>query len=130
MARSSSSKSPANKANNTSLEIDFSNSKTQQELALEQATTRGVWVNKLHALLAGVEGGKGEVDTFYKIGDFGTPSGARTAVREITKKADVLPAVFSLEPRVFANADGKRVSELWAAVLSSDAAEAAEGVTA
>lgn len=115
----------ATKAANASLDIDFGTSKSANELAVEKAQTRGVWINKLVALNEGIYAGKGELDKFYRIGTFSTPSGARTVIRTLSKNPDALPGEFVLEPRIVVT-DGKRTSELWACVPSEDFDAAAE----
>lgn len=108
---------------NASLDIDFAVGKSANELASEQAVTRSVWISKLSALRAGVEAGKGQRDTFYRIGTFATPSGARTVIRELGRRPERLPGAFDLEPRVTGQG-AERVSELWASVPSDEEAVA------
>jgi hypothetical protein len=104
--------------------IDFSAGKAASELAVEAAATRGMWVNKLAALRAGVEEGAGESGTFYLLGEFTTASGARTVVKNLSKNPDALPGVFDMQSRIVVDANSVKTSELWVAYISDD--EAAE----
>jgi len=117
-------KSPAISTANFDSAIDFSTGKSAEDLAAEQAQSRGMWPPKLQALLDGVTAGKGEVGTFYRLGVFSNASGARTVIREFERNPGKLPASFDMEARVVAR-DGKRTSELWVAVPADD--EAPEG---
>lgn len=108
----------ASTTRNAGTDIDFSEGKSADDLASEQAQTRGTWIIKLAALRDGVEAGKGAFDTFYKIGEFGNASGARTVIRDLGKRPERIPGAFDLEPRIVRHDDGTRTSELWAAVPS------------
>lgn len=100
---------------NYDMTIDFDSGKTQAELVSERAQSRGMWPRKLQALLDGVTAGKGAKGTFYKVGEFGNASGARTVIREFERNPEKLPGTFDMEARVSVK-NGVRVSELWAAV--------------
>jgi hypothetical protein len=108
---------------NAALDIDFTAGKTANEIASEQAQTRSLWINKLIALRDGVLAGRGDYDTFYRIGEFTTGSGARSVITALVRRPERLPGEFALEPRRVRGVDGTRTSELWAAV-PSDAYEA------
>lgn len=102
--------------------IDFDSGMSAQELTSERAKSRGLWPNKLQALLDGVTEGKGERGKFYKLGEFSNASGARTVIRDFERHPEKLPAAFDMEARVLKR-DGVRVSELWAAVPAEDEAD-------
>lgn len=109
----------ATAAANASLDIDFSTGKSASDLASEKAQTRGAWATKLAALKEGVETGKGRYDTFYKLGEFSTASGARTVIRTLAAAPEKLPGAFDMEARVVKTAEGT-TSELWVAVVEGN----------
>lgn len=99
--------------------IDFGTGMSAQDISSERAKNRGLWPQKLQALLDGVNAGQGERGTFYKLGEFSNASGARTVIRDFERNPHKLPAAFDMEARVIKR-DGVRVSELWAAVPAED----------
>lgn len=108
--------------------IDFSVSLSAHDLVAERSVRTSHWVQRLQELKEGVESGAGEFDRFYKIGEFSTPSGARTTLNSLRKRE--LPGLFEVETRVIGQApkEGEtdtRRSELWAAVVSPEAEQVA-----
>lgn len=106
---------------NSSLTIDFSAGKAQDELQAQRAATRGVWGEKLAALMAAVESGQAEAGKLYPIGKFGNASGARTVIRGFEKDPSKLPGSFLMEA-VASTEDGVKVSTLWAGVPADEEA--------
>ncbi len=111
---------------NAALDIDFSAGVAAADLDASTAVERGTWSRKLLALREGVEAGKGAYGTFYKLGAFGNTSGARTVIRDFEANPTKAPGAFDLKAKITAGEGGKRVSELWAAVIQPETNEAPE----
>lgn len=101
--------------------IDFGVKMTGHDLAAERSQVKSRWVQRLTSLQAGVKAGQGETDTFYRIGQFSTATGARTTLNALSKQT--LPGVFELETRIVGSGES-RTSELWASVPSDVQPEA------
>lgn len=117
--------------------IDFSTGLSKGQVKA-RGDNKSVWVKVLTELAEGVANGPGEYDTFYKIGEFGNASGARTTARNIEARSDELPSeyVFDLSSTVINTGETKenskgesvpvKTSELFAAVLSPETVAAME----
>lgn len=101
---------------NANTPIDFDNGLPQE--AFEKRRDRSTWVSKIANLHKGVVKGHGEPDTYYRLGTFKSPTGARLIVKRFIDNPDTLPCDVALESRTHIGEDGKRHSELWGAIPS------------
>ncbi len=104
---------------NANLEIDFGSGMAPQEMVAQKAASRSMWPVRILSLRDGVVSGQGEVDTFYKIGEFGTPTGAAAVIKPFRDDPDRLPCPVVLEPRKVGTGTNA-TSELWALIPSED----------
>ena len=107
------------RAHNAEMTIDFAQHKTIADFARPNQRV-SVWADKLRHIRESVLDGQAKPREFYKIGEFTNPSGARTAIRNILRRTELLPpATFSMQSQATTLPDGTRGSELWAAVMEA-----------
>lgn len=104
---------------NANLQIDFSAGLDPSEMTARKAASRSMWPVRILSLYEGVVSGPGEVDTFYKIGEFGTPTGASAVITSFRKDPDRLPVQVILEARKVGTGDDSG-SELWGLIPSDE----------
>ena len=77
--------------------IDFTSGLDKAELITRNdGGHTSLWIGVLAELVNGVKNGPGEYGKMYKIGDFSNASGARTTIRNLTKRED-LPGEFEMD---------------------------------
>lgn len=129
-AASASAKRRHTLTSNASLDIDFSAGRDAEDLVVAAVQERFLWARKISALREGVVAGLGKADEFYRIGQFNTPSGARTVIKGLEDDPDKLPCVVDLKAVKTAGSGGKKGSELWAMIPADTLDDSDEVATA
>lgn len=106
---------------NGTLLVDFEQGLSARELDGEKGSERSMWVRRLKEFRADIDRGLGKRDMYYRIGQFKNETGARTAIRNLQKRNLDWLEEFSLKSRITYDEKGKRVSEMWVALMSEEA---------
>lgn len=105
--------------------IDFTKGLDKADI-VSAPDNRSVFSRKLTELMTAVRHETAELGKFYLLAEYTNSTGANVAARAIR---DRMPdgATFELEPQVYVNDDGERVSRLYAAVTALDKSEGGNG---